>query len=96
MSFTVTNTGKKAAAEVAQVYVGDSECSVPRPVKELKGFDKVNLAPGESRRVTVVLDEEAFSYYDLNNHRFTVEPGEFVISVGNSSANLPLTASVTL
>lgn len=96
VSFTVTNTGKKAAAEVAQVYVGDSECSVPRPVKELKGFEKVNLAPGESRRVKVVLDEEAFSYYDLDNHRFTVEPGEFVISVGNSSVNLPLTASVKL
>ena len=96
VSFTVSNTGRRAGAEVAQVYVGDSECSVPRPQKELKGFEKVALKPGESRRVTVVLPPDAFSFWSLDEHRFLVEPGEFKISVGNSSANLPLSGSVNL
>lgn len=94
--FTVTNTGKREAAEVAQIYVGDSECSVPRPVKELKGFEKISLRPGESREVRVVLDREAFAFYDMDSHKFIVEPGEFVISVGNSSANLPLKEKIIL
>ena len=96
VSFTVSNTGRRAGAEVAQVYVGDPECSVPRPQKELKGFEKVALKPGESRRVTVVLPPDAFSFWSLDEHRFLVEPGEFKISVGNSSANLPLSGSVNL
>ena len=96
VSFTVSNTGRRAGAEVAQVYVGDPECSVPRPQKELKGFEKVALKPGESRRVTVVLPPDAFSFRSLDEHRFLVEPGEFKISVGNSSANLPLSGSVNL
>lgn len=96
VSFDIRNTGKKTASEVAQVYVGDKECKVPRPVKELKGFEKVNLKPGESRHVSIMLDDEAFSYYDMDRHDFVTEPGEFLISVGNSSDNLPLSSSVTL
>lgn len=96
VSFTVTNTGKCQASEVAQVYVGDVEASVARPVRELKGFEKVNLKPGESRRVNIMLDKEAFSFYDLSQHQFVVEPGEFTISVGNSSAHLPLSQTIRI
>lgn len=96
VSFDIRNTGKVRAAEVAQIYVLDSEASVPRPSKELKGFEKVTLNPGESRRVTVTLDDEAFWYYDMNKGDFVVEPGTFTISVGNSSDNLPLKSTVTL
>lgn len=96
VSFTLRNTGKMEASEVAQIYVTDEECRVPRPVKELKGFEKIRLKPGKSQRVSVILDEEAFSFYDIDRHDFTVEPGRFTISVGNSSDNLPLASSVTL
>ncbi|MBD5233331.1 MAG: beta-glucosidase [Bacteroidales bacterium] len=96
VSFTLTNTGKREAAEVAQVYVSDTECSVPRPLKELKGFEKVLLKPGESRQLKIVLDSEAFSFYDMDRHKFIVEPGEFIISVGNSSADLPLAEKIIL
>ncbi|MDE6402243.1 MAG: glycoside hydrolase family 3 C-terminal domain-containing protein, partial [Muribaculaceae bacterium] len=96
VSFDIRNTGKVKAAEVTQIYVSDSESSVPRPAKELKGFEKVTLNPGESRRVTVTLDKEAFEYYDMNAGGFVVEPGKFVISVGNSSDNLPLKSTVIL
>lgn len=61
VSFDVRNTGHREAAEVAELYVGDSHASVPRPVKELKGFAKVNLKPGETRRVTLKLERRAFS-----------------------------------
>ena len=96
VEFSITNTGTCGGAEVAQVYVGDSECSVARPVRELKGFEKVFLNPGESKKLEIILDEEAFSYYDLDAHKFIVEPGEFIIYVGNSSTNLPLTGTVRL
>lgn len=96
VEFSVRNTGDYDAAEVAQVYVCDKECSVPRPLRELKGFEKVFLAPGESRRVEILLDEESFMYYDLNSHKFISEPGEFDIYVGNSSASLPLKGTVKL
>ena len=96
VSFTIRNVGKMEASEVAQVYVTDNECSHPRPLKELKGFEKIRLQPGKSQRVTVTLDKEAFSFYNPDLHNFVVEPGSFTISVGNSSASLPLSASVTL
>ena len=96
VSFTLTNTGRREAAEVAQVYVGDTECSVPRPALELKAFEKVLLRPGESRRVSVELGSEAFAFYDLNVHDFRVEPGVFRIAVGNSSDNLPLEKTIEL
>lgn len=96
VEFSVTNTGSYPAAEVAQVYVGDPECSVARPDRELKGFEKVFLKPGESKKVDIILDEEAFMYYDLDNHKFIVEPGDFEIHVGNSSVNLPLKGMVKL
>ncbi len=96
VSFTLQNTGKKEASEVAQIYVTDNECSLLRPLKELKGFEKINLKPGKSQRITVELDEEAFSFYDPDQHKFTIEPGTFTISVGNSSDNLPLSGMIDL
>ena len=94
VSFDVRNTGSKDAYETAQVYVGDTEASVKRPVKELKGYEKVFVKAGETVRVSVDLDSEAFAFYDMDSQSFVVEPGEFVISVGPSSAELPLTAAV--
>ena len=94
VSFDVRNTGSKDTYETAQVYVGDAEASVKRPLKELKGYEKVFVKAGETVRVSVVLDSEAFAFYDVDSQSFVVEPGEFVISVGPSSAELPLTAAV--
>ena len=96
VSFTIKNTGNRAAANVAQVYVNDKECSVPRPEKELKGFEKVYLYPGESKNITIILDEEAFSFYNLDSHQFIIEPGEFEIMVGDSAENLPLRTTLKL
>ena len=94
--FDVTNTGNRAGAEVAQVYVGDRHSSVPRPVRELKGFSKVNLGAGETKQVSVTLDRRAFAYYDVKKHDWTVEPGDFEILVGSSSAKTELNGKVTL
>jgi len=70
VTFNVRNIGKVPGAEVAQVYVTDDKCSVVRPVKELKGFEKVYLKPGETK----TLDQEAFRFYDSFGHDFVVEP----------------------
>jgi beta-glucosidase len=81
----VTNIGSRAGAEVVQLYVRDLECSVPRPPKELKGFAKVVLEPGETRTVRFTLDERALSFYDDG---WTSEPGEFEVLIGSSSRDI--------
>jgi beta-glucosidase len=96
VSFDLTNTGKRAGAEVAQVYVGDRHAKTPRPPKELKGFAKVFLNPGETKRVSITLDQRAFSYYDVTGHRWTMAPGDFDIYVGASSGQIELTGKTTL
>ena len=96
VSFDVKNTGKVAGAEVAQVYVGDDKCSLVRPAKELKGFDKVYLKAGETKRVSVRLDDEAFRFFDPIQRKFVVEPGDFTIKVGASSADIRLTGKLTV
>ncbi len=96
LTFDVTNTGSRAGADVAQVFVGDRHAAVPRPVKELKGFARVNLSPGETRTVTVKLDSRAFSYYDIGKHAWTVAPGDFDIFVARSAADIQLTGKVTV
>jgi beta-glucosidase len=93
---TVTNTGPAAGAEVVQVYVRDVEASVGRPVRELNGFTKVTLEPGESRQATVTLDQRAFSFWSQLHERWVVEAGEFAIEVGHNSRELPLTQTVTV
>ena len=81
---------------MAQLYVGDSHSSVPRPVKELKGFAKVSLKPGESRWVTLTLDRRAFSFYDVKKGDWSAEAGEFSILIGSSSDNIRLRDKFTL
>ena len=96
VSFDVTNTGSVAGAEVAQLYVSDPSTKVSRPERELKGFEKVRLAPGETKHVTLSLDARAFSYWDEAAHKWAVDPGKFVIRVGDSSESTPLSAELTL
>ena len=96
VSFDVKNTGKREGAEVAQVYVGDTHTRVPRPAKELKGFLKVNLRAGETRRVSVMLDRRALSYYDVNAKQWRAEPGDFNVLVGRSSEQIELRGKLTL
>ncbi len=90
----VTNTGARAGAEVAQLYVRDRVSSVTRPVKELKGFAKVRLQPGETRTVALDVGPEALAFHDIDMRRI-VEPGEFSIMVGTSSRDEDL-QTVTL
>jgi beta-glucosidase len=96
VSFDVTNTGSVAGAEVAQLYVSDPSAKASRPERELKGFEKVRLTPGETRRVTLNLDARAFSYWDSTAHNWTIDPGKFVVRVGDSSENTPLHGDLTL
>jgi beta-glucosidase len=96
VSFDVTNGGKVAGAEVAQLYVSDPSAKSTRPERELKGFEKVRLAPGETKHVTLNLDARAFSYWDDKAHKWTIDPGKFVVRVGDSSENTPLHADLTL
>ncbi len=93
---TVRNTGKRAGKEVVQIYVSDLQSSLPRPPKELKGFAKVELQPGEAKTVSFELDERAFAYYDPYQHRWVVEPGEFQIHAGSSSRDIRATAVIRL
>lgn len=92
----VTNTGKRAGSEVVQVYVGDPVCSVERPVRELKGFQKVSLAPGETKEVTIELDQRSFAFWSVEKNGWEVEPGEFSFEVGNSSRNIAYAEKLNL
>jgi beta-glucosidase len=96
VSLDLTNTGARAGAEVVQVYVGQPKCSVPRPVRELKGFEKVSLQPGEKKRVEIALHRDAFAFWHPEKNEWTVEPGDFVIEAGGSSRNLPCRATVSI
>ncbi len=95
VSFDVTNTGKREGAEVAQVYVSDKHSKLERPAKELKGFAKVDLKPGEKRRVKITLDERALSYYDVGSKQWRADPGQFDVLVGNSSENIQVRGQLT-
>lgn len=96
VSFDVTNTGKRAGAAVAQVYIAPVAAKIPRPPKELKGFAKLVLKPGEVRRVTVDLDARSFSYWDAERHQWRADAGDYDILVGGSSADTPAKARITL
>ena len=93
---TVKNTGDRAGKAVIQLYVGDKESSVFRPVRELKGFEKISLQPGEAKDVSFTLDNRAFAYWNTELHDWTVEPGDFTIEIGRSSRDIALDASVTV
>ena len=96
VTLTVTNTGSCAGAEVVQLYVAKPDAKVFRPVKELKGFTKVQLEAGESKTVTIPLDDKAFRYWNVATDRWEVEGGSYQLLVGASSADIRLTAAVTV
>jgi beta-glucosidase len=96
VSFKIKNTGPREGAEVAELYVGDSHASVPRPAKELKGFAKVDLQPGETKLVTLLLDRRAFSFFDVMKRDWRAEPGDFAVLIGNSSVDIRLRGSFKL
>jgi beta-glucosidase len=75
--------------------VGESHPRVPRPLKELKGFARVSLHPGETQRVNIPLDARAFSYYDTRAHEWRIDPDEFTVFVGRSVEQIELTGAVT-
>ena len=93
-TFTLTNTGAREGAEVAQLYVSDPVCSVMRPVKELKGFKKVFLKPGESRRITLDIPVSSLAFYSEAQSQFVVEPGEFILQLGASTSDIKQKISI--
>jgi beta-glucosidase len=96
VSFDVQNTGSREGADVAQIYVSDTHAKVLRPAKELKGFAKVNLRSGETRRLVVPLDARSLSYYDVSAKQWRAEPGDFGVLVGRSSEQIELREKLTL
>ena len=96
VTLTVTNTGKVKGKEVIQLYVGDKESTVQRPIQELKAFDKIELEPGESKEVSLTLNNRDFSYYSKVYDRWLAESGEFDILIGSSSRDIRLKGSLNL
>lgn len=96
VTFTVTNTGSVSAKEVAQVYIGDTECSVKRPIKELRNFQKIALAPCESRTVTLPISKLDLCFFDEEKDDFVLEAGEFAVFVGSSSRDIRLVDSFVI
>ncbi|MGA3286972.1 MAG: glycoside hydrolase family 3 C-terminal domain-containing protein [Bacteroidota bacterium] len=96
VSFTIKNIGKKKGSEIAQLYVQDPECTVPRPVKELKGFRKVDLKPGENTTVEMALQKQDFSFWNPETKDWFAEKGRFNIFVGSSSQDIKLQKSIEL
>jgi len=90
VSFDVANTGQREGATVAQVYIGDPSARVKRPAKELKGFEKVRLGPGDTHHVSVTLDRRSLAYWSEDKKGWQVDPGKFVVFVGDASDNTPL------
>ncbi|MBT2742945.1 glycoside hydrolase family 3 C-terminal domain-containing protein [Bacillus sp. ISL-77] len=96
VSVTVKNTGVRAGKEIVQLYVKDVKSSVNRPEKELKGFEKVDLQPGEEKTVTFLLNKRSFAYYNVELKDWHVETGEFEIQVGESSQEIYLKESIVV
>lgn len=96
VSLEVENTGKVQGSEVVQVYISDPESSLPRPVKELKGFTKVALEAGEKKTVSVSLDREAVGFYDDRRGSWVAEKGKFEMVVAASSVDVRLTGELSL
>lgn len=87
-SVDVTNTGNRAGAEVVQLYISDEKCSVDRPVKELKGFKKIYLNPGETQTVSFSISKDALSFFDTGTHSWVAEPGKFTAHVAAASDDI--------
>lgn len=93
---TVTNTGNRAGAEIVQLYISKPNSAIYRAEKELKGFAKVFLQPGESKTVRIALNSRSFSYYNIKTNSWCVEGGDYIISVGASSRKTALSADVAV
>ncbi len=91
----VENTGDRLGKEVVQLYVQDVESSVDRPIKELKGFDKIEIEPGKKKTVKFQLNKRDFSYYDLIERCWKAEDGDFKILIGSSSRDIRLEGTFT-
>ena len=96
VSFTVMNSGKRAGAEVAELYVGQENPKISRPIKELKGFEKVYLQPGQSKTVTLELNQRSFAYFNTTTEEWDALPGSYNVLVGGSSEDTPLKGQVSL
>ena len=96
ISVPVKNTGDRAGAEVVQLYISDDEASVLRPEKELKGFEKVYLAPGETKTVSFEIKEKDLCFFDADKHEWVSEPGSFTARIGSSAGAIATTASFSL
>ncbi|WP_413522191.1 glycoside hydrolase family 3 C-terminal domain-containing protein [Brochothrix thermosphacta] len=96
VEITVRNTGAVAGKEIVQLYVADVKSTVKRPLKELKGFEKIMLDPGEEKTITITLNNRSFSYYDTAIQDWHIESGEFEILVGRSSAQIELKETLTV
>ena len=94
VSFLVKNSGKRHGAAVPQVYVGDQDCSIPRPVKELKGFERLSLDPGKEKTVHIILDRSAFAFWSPATKHWTLEPGKFTIYIGESAGDIRLSKQI--
>ena len=90
VSFDISNTGQRAGDEVAQLYVHQVKCSVVRAAKELRGFQRVSLQPGEKKTITLQLPAEKLAFYDETVHKFVVEPGMFDVMIGSASDDIRL------
>jgi len=95
ISVDVENIGDWDGAEVIQIYIKDDECSVERPPKELQAFEKVHLQAREKKTISFQLDESAFEFYSVQDHKFKAEPGKFTVMAGVSSRELPLSAQIS-
>ncbi len=96
VSFKIKNTGKVAGCEIPQLYVGKKSETVFRPVYELKGFTRVNLAPGEEKEVAISFDDKTFRFYDVRTNTWEVESGNYEIYVGSDSATMKLEGSLDI
>ncbi|MCS2329549.1 glycoside hydrolase family 3 C-terminal domain-containing protein [Bacteroides fragilis] len=84
----ITNTGKRIGSEIVQLYISDLKSSLPRPVKELKGFSKIQLAPGETQEVTFLIDKQALSFFNDSRHEWVAEPGKFEAQIAASAIDI--------
>ncbi len=96
LSVNIKNTGKMEGSEIVQLYISDLKSSLPRPIKELKGFEKVTLKPGESKTVTFTIDKTALSFFDPELHEWIAEQGDFEAIIGASSSDVRSKTSFTL
>jgi beta-glucosidase len=87
-SVSIKNTGTRQGSEIVQLYISDLKSSLPRPLKELKGFEKVSLKPGEEKVVSITVDKAALSFFDADKHKWIVEAGDFEALVGASSTDV--------